>query len=222
MKSGFVEMMRRLHHMRSTARISPEGTTPAEARALHVVWIMEQRAEAARPGSVAAHMHTTPSALSQILKALEEKGLLVRHRSHDDFRAVALELTDAGRAVAQETERLHVEHAKSVIAYVGEEDFAHLLRTIGKVLEFHEQRDAADANENGALFAGEGGSHRSASRPCASAPCAPDARASAPCAPDAHAASPHAASPRTSSPHAASASAASEHHPVPEGGPSCA
>ena len=108
MKGDFVDLMRRLHQARATSRTVPEGVTPAEARAVHVVWLMSRQGEAARPGSVAAHMHTTPSALSQILKSLEEKGLLVRHRTRDDFRAVALELTDAGSAVAQETERLHV------------------------------------------------------------------------------------------------------------------
>ena len=142
MKGDFVDLMRRLHQARATSRTVPEGVTPAEARAVHVVWLMSRQGEAARPGSVAAHMHTTPSALSQILKSLEEKGLLVRHRTRDDFRAVALELTDAGSAVAQETERLHVEHAKAVIAYVGEEDFAHLLRTVDRILEFHEQASA--------------------------------------------------------------------------------
>ena len=110
MKGDFVDLMRRLHQARATSRTVPEGVTPAEARAVHVVWLMSRQGEAARPGSVAARMHTTPSALSQILKSLEEKGLLVRHRTRDDFRAVALELTDAGSAVAQETEPVSYTH----------------------------------------------------------------------------------------------------------------
>ena len=83
MKGDFVDLMRRLHQARATSRTVPEGVTPAEARAVHVVWLMSRQGEAARPGSVAAHMHTTPSALSQILKSLEEKGLLVRHRTRE-------------------------------------------------------------------------------------------------------------------------------------------
>lgn len=177
MKGDFVDLMRRLHQARATSRTVPEGVTPAEARAVHVVWLMSRQGEAARPGSVAAHMHTTPSALSQILKSLEEKGLLVRHRTRDDFRAVALELTDAGSAVAQETERLHVEHAKAVIAYVGEEDFAHLLRTVDRILEFHEQ-----ASAHATVSALEGAVLESAGMACGPG-CAACAPAGAPAGP---------------------------------------
>lgn len=177
MKGDFVDLMRRLHQARATSRTVPEGVTPAEARAVHVVWLMSRQGEAARPGSVAAHMHTTPSALSQILKSLEEKGLLVRHRTRDDFRAVALELTDAGSAVAQETERLHVEHAKAVIAYVGEEDFVHLLRTVDRILEFHEQ-----ASAHATVSAPEGAVLESAGMACGPG-CAACAPADAPARP---------------------------------------
>ena len=196
MKGDFVDLMRRLHQARATSRTVPEGVTPAEARAVHVVWLMSRQGEAARPGSVAAHMHTTPSALSQILKSLEEKGLLVRHRTRDDFRAVALELTDAGSAVAQETERLHVEHAKAVIAYVGEEDFAHLLRTVDRILEFHEQ-----ASAHATVSALEGAVLESAGMACGPG-CAACAPVGAP------------ASPVASGPAAASTPAASAPVPV--------
>ena len=150
-------------------------------------------------------MHTTPSALSQILKSLEEKGLLVRHRTRDDFRAVALELTDAGSAVAQETERLHVEHAKAVIAYVGEEDFAHLLRTVDRILEFHEQ-----ASAHATVSALEGAVLESAGMACGPG-CAACAPVGAP------------ASPVASGPAAASTPAASAPVPVApsEGGLPC-
>ena len=129
----------------------------------------------------------------------------MRHRTRDDFRAVALELTDAGSAVAQETERLHVEHAKAVIAYVGEEDFAHLLRTVDRILEFHEQ-----ASAHATVSALEGAVLESAGMACGPG-CAACAPVGAP------------ASPVASGPAAASTPAASAPVPVApsEGGLPC-
>lgn len=54
-----------------------------------------------QPRFLAERMHMTPSALSQTLKLLEEKGYVERHRVSDDFRAVSLELTERGAEIAR-------------------------------------------------------------------------------------------------------------------------
>lgn len=120
-----------------------EGVTHSESCAVFVTGMLEGDGYSVRPGMVAAHMHTTPSALSQILKSLEEKGLIVRSRGGEDFRAVALSLTDAGRAVAAEVDRQHTEHVQKVLEYIGEEDCRHLVATLQKILEYHEREQAA-------------------------------------------------------------------------------
>ena len=61
------------------------------------VAMLEEHGEPIRPGRVAELSHTTPSALSQTFKALEEKGLIERRRAGDDYRAVTVSLTAEGR-----------------------------------------------------------------------------------------------------------------------------
>ena len=84
---------------------------------------------------------SSPSTVHVHLKALEEKGLIERHRASNDYRAVSVSLTEEGARFAAEGRRLHDEHMDNVLAYVGVEDMQHLVRILRKVVEFHE-RDA--------------------------------------------------------------------------------
>jgi DNA-binding MarR family transcriptional regulator len=50
-----------------------------------------------RLSDLAAHTSTEPSTLSRVVDGLLQRGFLVRDRSDEDGRALALSLTDAGR-----------------------------------------------------------------------------------------------------------------------------
>ena len=113
--------------------------------------------------------HTTPSALSQTFKALEEKGLIERRRAGDDYRAVTVSLTAEGRRFAAEGRRKSDEHMEQVMAFVGEEDMAHLVRILKRVVEFHDRTHAG--GESALCPCG----------PAPSAPCDPEG-GDAPCA----------------------------------------
>ena len=156
-KRELYELMQRMRHDRITPP-TPEGVTPSEARTMMTVAMLEEHGEPIRPGRVAELSHTTPSALSQTFKALEEKGLIERHRSGDDYRAVTVSLTAEGRRFAAEGRRMRDEHMEQVMAFVGEEDMAHLVRILKRVVEFHDRTHAG----------GE-----SALCPCGPAPSAP-------------------------------------------------
>ena len=145
MEESFAELMRELYQlmerMRHTrvAPPAPEGVTPLEARTMIAIDEMRCHGES-RPGRIAEFAHTTPSALSQAFKSLEEKGLIERHRAGNDYRGVTVTLTPEGERFAAEGRRLHSEHMAEVMAYVGEEDVRHLVRILRKVVDFHEQK----------------------------------------------------------------------------------
>lgn len=144
MTDSFLETKRELYELMqrmrrdSFASPTPVGVTPAEARAMAAVCRVDRTGDEIRPGRVAELAHTTPSALSQTFKSLEEKGLIERHRASRDCRAVSVSLTEQGRALAAESRRMHDEHMDRVMAYVGEEDMRHFVRVLRKVVEFHE------------------------------------------------------------------------------------
>ena len=137
MKRELYELMERMRHSR-LAPPTPPGVTPLEARAMMAVSELRRCHGETRPSRIAEFAHTTPSALSQAFKSLEEKGLIERCRSGSYFRGVTVSLTPEGERFAAEGRRLHSEHMDEVMAYVGEEDMRHLVRVLRKVAEFHE------------------------------------------------------------------------------------
>lgn len=150
-KHELFELMQRMHRSNYSSP-TPEGVTPSEARTVVAIEELHRLHGETRPGRVAEFTHTTPSALSQTFKSLEEKGLIERHRAGGDFRGVTVELTEGGQRFAIESKRLHDEHMDEIMAYVGEEDMAHLVRILRKVAEYHEHKGEGDAS-----FKAEGG-----------------------------------------------------------------
>ena len=154
MKRELYELMQRMRRERFVP--PPGGLTPTEGRVMVAIDDMRRVHGEVRPGRVAEFTHMTPSALSQTFKTLEEKGLIERRRAGGDFRGVTVSLTEEGQRFAVEGRRLHSEHLDQVMAYVGEEDMAHLVRIMRKVVEFHEERGAADARPHGGEPAASG------------------------------------------------------------------
>ena len=105
-KRELYELMQRSRRERFTPP-TPEGVTPSEARTMMTVSALQHTCEDVRPGRVAELTHTTPSALSQTFKTLEEKGLIERHRASGDYRAVSVSLTEEGERFAAEGRRGH-------------------------------------------------------------------------------------------------------------------
>ena len=84
LRNEMFETMQRMRQRRSTPPLPP-GITRGEINALMMLSMMEARDEIARPGMLAACSHATPGAVSQTLKSLEEKGLIVRRRGEGDL-----------------------------------------------------------------------------------------------------------------------------------------
>ena len=117
---------------------APAGMTPVEARTVMKLGFMENKGEPVRPGDMARVCHLSASAISQTLKSLEAKGLIVRGRAGGDCRAVSIELTDAGRAMNEEGRRMHDARLDDLIAFLGEDDARELIRIMRRMFEFEE------------------------------------------------------------------------------------
>ncbi len=131
---------------------APAGMTPVEARTVMKLGFMEREGEVVRPGDVARVCHLSPSAISQTLKSLETKGLIVRARSESDCRAVSIELTDKGRAMNEIGRKLHDARLDDLVAFLGQDDARELIRIMRRLFEFEETcpwRTAADLGLGG-------------------------------------------------------------------------
>ncbi len=129
--------IRRGHH------VPPErlgDLTSGESMIVMTIARAAHHGRVVRPGVVAHMADTTPSALSQMLKSLERKGYVVRERLGGDSRGIALELTEEGRALAQEGERLRDAYLRELFVYLGEDDVRALVRVIKRMAEFFEAK----------------------------------------------------------------------------------
>lgn len=146
MRVEFLDLMRKLHRAGPPWMPDCEGLTPNQARALHLLYVMESTAggEGARPGSLAHHLAVSPSALSQVAKVLEERGLVTRGRGEGDFRAVSMRLTPAGVEVGRALDDAFIARMRRLVDYVGPELFAQMMDGVAKVVEFRVAEGAAD------------------------------------------------------------------------------
>ena len=138
----FFDLIRRVHQYRPMSSVAVEGVTPTEAGALHVIFLMGEQSESARvrPGCVAQQMHVTPSAMSQVLKTLCEKGLVDRGRDGEDCRAVAVRLTEPGRVLAERVDAEFSRRARELVEYVGVDRMRAMIETMNLIAEFHRER----------------------------------------------------------------------------------
>lgn len=143
-KQGLLEIMRRFRRGAYIPFPTPEGLTFSESRVVAGIYAARHGGkETVQPRLLAERIHMTPSALSQTLKLLEEKGYVERHRVSDDFRAVSLELTARGEKIALEADAMRERYLSEMVEYVGIEDIDHLILTMHKILDFHEKQAEA-------------------------------------------------------------------------------
>lgn len=115
---------------------APEGITSAEMHTIMAVSRLEGEGRSVRSGDIAKCGHATPSAVSQILKSLEEKGLITRQRDKGDSRAVTVHLTDDGRAFSARGREVHEQMIDGVLTYLGPEDAEHFVRIVERLADF--------------------------------------------------------------------------------------
>ena len=132
---------------------APEGVTPAEMYAIMAVSRLEGEGRKVRSGDIAKCGQATPSAVSQTLKSLEEKGLITRQRDKGDSRAVTVHLTEDGRAFSARGRELHEQMIDEVLTYLGPEDAEHLVRIVERLADFP-ACEATPAQQNGCAQAG--------------------------------------------------------------------
>ena len=134
---------------------TPKGITSAEMYAIMAVSRLEGEGRKVRSGDIAKCGQATPSAVSQTLKSLEEKGLITRQRDKGDSRAVTVHLTEDGRAFSARGRELHEQMIDKVLTYLGPEDAEHLVRIVERLADFP-ACEATPAQQNGCAQAGNG------------------------------------------------------------------
>lgn len=88
--------------------------------------------------TIAEHLKVTPSAISRMLKGLEEKELIERKVNKNDRRNTYVTLTEKGEMVARKVEAEVNELTNNVILAMGEEDSKTLIVLFNKLVDVME------------------------------------------------------------------------------------
>ena len=102
-------------------------------RAIRVLQFISYRAEPPRLDDVREYLGCAPSTASELVKRLQNKGLLLRTRSTSDERAIAIELTDAGRETVAEHTSLNPKKLKAGISALTADERSALVQSLETV-----------------------------------------------------------------------------------------
>ncbi|MBO5087134.1 MAG: MarR family transcriptional regulator [Lachnospiraceae bacterium] len=95
-----------------------------------------------KAGTLIEKMQVVPGRMTDILKSLEYKGLVVRRKEETDKRIVRVFLTEAGRQEAEEKRhQIHLEY-RGLIERLGEKDATEFIRLLKIVLEYPNSMDS--------------------------------------------------------------------------------
>ena len=90
------------------------------------------------PGELAARLDLTSGRIANILRSLENKGLIQRESVDQDGRKMRVFLSENGKVYAAQLEESTIAQQRALMKHLGEEDAGELLRLLEKCLRFYE------------------------------------------------------------------------------------
>jgi DNA-binding MarR family transcriptional regulator len=127
---AFWGVARRLRRT-SFSALAPWDVTPSQLRALRTLHHHGQL----RPGALAEHLRIAPRSATEVVDALQQRGLAERAPDPGDRRATLVTLTDEGVRVVDAVRAARAADAESLFATLSEPDRAELLRLLRAVLD---------------------------------------------------------------------------------------
>ena len=107
------------------------GVTPAQARALRVV----SEHDGLRLSGLAEHLHIAPRSATEVVDALESRGLVERVPDPDDRRAICARITDDGRRTRELLDAARAKVAQEYFVRLSGADREALTRILGQLAE---------------------------------------------------------------------------------------
>jgi DNA-binding MarR family transcriptional regulator len=113
----------------SQETLAPWDITPSSLRALRVL----SRRGMMRLSELSDHLHIAPRSTTEVVDALESRGLVQRRSDPGDRRATLVEVTEHGASVLDAIRGARGTEAERVFARLSQTDRAHLARILRKL-----------------------------------------------------------------------------------------
>lgn len=136
-----VAQTRRLRGLRPALVVGMEGLSVMETHALMALMRSHEEGVSLKPSDIARRFRVSPSAVSQFLKNLDEKGYITRTRSEGDSRSVHIALTEKGEQLSEKIRRERTRGFTKMVEAVGLEEMEQFVFTLGKICDYVESSD---------------------------------------------------------------------------------
>ena len=128
LSEAFWAVARRLREM-SQETLAPWDITPAYLRALRVL----KRHGMMRLSELSDHLGIAPRSATEVVDALEARGLVQRRPDPGDRRAILVEVTEHGASVLDAIRAARGTETERAFGQLSETDRAHLARILRKL-----------------------------------------------------------------------------------------
>jgi DNA-binding MarR family transcriptional regulator len=128
LSEAFSSVARQLRHT-SQETLAPWDITPSHLRALRVL----MRHGVMRLSELSDHLHIAARSTTEVVDALETRGLVERRPDPDDRRATLVEVTEHGTSVLDAIRAARGIEAERAFGRLSQADRAHLARILRKL-----------------------------------------------------------------------------------------
>ena len=125
---AFWDVARRMREM-SQETLAPWDITPAHLRALRVL----KRRGTMRLSELSDHLHIAPRSTTEVVDALESRGLVRRRADPGDRRATLVEVTEPGTSILDAIRAVRGTEAERIFGQLSAADRAELARILGQL-----------------------------------------------------------------------------------------
>jgi DNA-binding MarR family transcriptional regulator len=124
----FWGVARQLRHL-SRETLAPWDIAPSHSRALAVL----MHHGVMRLSELSEHLHIAARSATEVVDALQDRGLVERRGDPDDRRATLLALTEQGTRVGEAIRSARAAEAEGFFGVLSETDRSHLARILRKL-----------------------------------------------------------------------------------------
>lgn len=136
-----IALARRVKCSRPAPSPITEGLTHIELHALMMLARGSECRISVKPSDIAHRFRVSPSAVSQFLKSLEQKGFIIRTRAKGDSRSVVIELTEKGTAFSMQIREERRRVFAGIIDAVGMQEMQQFVATLRKICDYMDSSD---------------------------------------------------------------------------------
>lgn len=133
------DMLRTFQQFRRVMKPPPTigGLKPSEIGVLfHIIAMRGEGAEGVKISELSSHMRVTSPSITQLVTALEDRGLVTRRMDPDDRRSVLVSLTDKGEGITRQAEQGLQTLFSGIVGHLGEDKSRQLISLMDDVFQY--------------------------------------------------------------------------------------